>query len=375
MKEFVKSLISSCQKANNIAVCCRREPELLSLLTQEKVGGEKNSKFDHDFKTLADVLIQETVRFELSQLSSSLGSRIHGEESNVFTNSLGQTTTLELNGCRDTTRDLLLQVLNGNEKVSSLLADEVHREVVLSNEMLENIEQLENTDFDISGVGVWIDPIDGTSQYIKGKEVLLDGYPVQGLQVAKVLIGVYSLETGRSLMGVVGSPFSSNVGEQLVFGSTVGERMVLFPSVGKSTSGTLTEETDSCKPRLVVGSSENQLLLDQLEKTFQVVRAGGAGHKMMMVLDGQVQLYINSSPSVYLWDTCAPHALLAALGGGVKTFKGFQDVVYNCSAEEGTAHAHGIVVYSSQKYLDLLQSKIIKMNLEVVRGLNPILYN
>jgi 3'-phosphoadenosine 5'-phosphosulfate (PAPS) 3'-phosphatase len=52
----------------------------------------------------------------------------------------------------------------------------------------------------------------------------------------------------------------------------------------------------------------------------QVIPAGGAGHKMVMVVEGRADLYINSAPSVYMWDTCGPHSLLASLGGGVVTF-------------------------------------------------------
>jgi 3'-phosphoadenosine 5'-phosphosulfate (PAPS) 3'-phosphatase len=45
---------------------------------------------------------------------------------------------------------------------------------------------------------------------------------------------------------------------------------------------------------------------------------------MMMVVEGRADLYINSAPCVYLWDTCGPHSLLASLGGGVVTFAHFK---------------------------------------------------
>ena len=51
-----------------------------------------------------------------------------------------------------------------------------------------------------------------------------------------------------------------------------------------------------------------------------MIEAGGAGHKMVMVVEGRADLYINSAASVYMWDTCGPHSLLASLGGGVVTF-------------------------------------------------------
>ena len=34
---------------------------------QEKIGEDKNKNSSHDFKTLADVLIQETVRYDMGK--------------------------------------------------------------------------------------------------------------------------------------------------------------------------------------------------------------------------------------------------------------------------------------------------------------------
>ena len=55
------------EKAACVARACRREPQLFELLVEEKTGQDKNEKFSQDFKTLADVLIQETVRHDLGK--------------------------------------------------------------------------------------------------------------------------------------------------------------------------------------------------------------------------------------------------------------------------------------------------------------------
>lgn len=62
MKEFLEALINVSEKAANIARQCRKEKALFELLVQEKTGNQKNKRFFQDFKTLADVLIQETVK-------------------------------------------------------------------------------------------------------------------------------------------------------------------------------------------------------------------------------------------------------------------------------------------------------------------------
>lgn len=59
-------LLECSEKAANIARVCREEEQLFCLLVEEKTGTCKNPRFVQDFKTLADVLVQETVRHDLS---------------------------------------------------------------------------------------------------------------------------------------------------------------------------------------------------------------------------------------------------------------------------------------------------------------------
>ncbi|CAG7785996.1 unnamed protein product, partial [Allacma fusca] len=66
MSEFVRVLIAVSEKAANIARIVRSEKELFQLLVQEKGVEDKNERFVQDFKTLADVLIQECLRHDIS---------------------------------------------------------------------------------------------------------------------------------------------------------------------------------------------------------------------------------------------------------------------------------------------------------------------
>lgn len=66
MGSVAHALIAAAEKAANIARACRREPPLLELLVQRKGTADSNPRFLNDFKTLADVLIQETVRHDLA---------------------------------------------------------------------------------------------------------------------------------------------------------------------------------------------------------------------------------------------------------------------------------------------------------------------
>lgn len=61
----LENLIIVSEKAANIARKCRSDTNLFKLLVEEKKPEESNTRFVQDFKTLADVLIQETVKFEI----------------------------------------------------------------------------------------------------------------------------------------------------------------------------------------------------------------------------------------------------------------------------------------------------------------------
>ena len=62
LERFLLELLQVSERAANIARLCRAERELFELLVEEKKGDERNKQFCRDLKTLADVLIQETVR-------------------------------------------------------------------------------------------------------------------------------------------------------------------------------------------------------------------------------------------------------------------------------------------------------------------------
>jgi len=67
LKSFVLEVLRVSEKAASIARIVRSEESLFELLVQEKKGGQSNKKFVPDFKTLADVLVQETVRHDLGK--------------------------------------------------------------------------------------------------------------------------------------------------------------------------------------------------------------------------------------------------------------------------------------------------------------------
>lgn len=64
----MEALVHASEKAANIARLCRQNEHLFPLLVQEKPTEESNPRFVKDFKTLADVLIQQTIRYDVGNL-------------------------------------------------------------------------------------------------------------------------------------------------------------------------------------------------------------------------------------------------------------------------------------------------------------------
>jgi len=72
LSDLTFRIIAVAEKAAAIARAIRSEHALFELLVEKKTGSAKNNRFVDDFKTLADVLIQEMVRHDLSSRVSLL---------------------------------------------------------------------------------------------------------------------------------------------------------------------------------------------------------------------------------------------------------------------------------------------------------------
>lgn len=187
------------------------------MLIEEKKSDESNPRFVKDFKTLADVLIQETIKNDIGKLFPAIKEKIKGEESSQFTNILGESITVQIFENLDETAERLCTILNGNDCVGRILAEEVHRDIVL-----DNSDELPNDaiSLDFNDLGIWIDPIDGTNEYIKGesKNSVHPKIPASGLQCVTILIGVYEISTGNPIIGIINQPFLNEKTEDGITG-------------------------------------------------------------------------------------------------------------------------------------------------------------
>ncbi|KAH8278487.1 hypothetical protein KR018_004072, partial [Drosophila ironensis] len=316
---LLRVLINCAEKAANIARTCRSNEQLLGLLVQEKSGAEANERFEHDFKTLADVLIQETIKHEVGALFPAMKESILGEESPSFTNKLGDSVTIAVGATEEETASCLEGVLNGHEGAASALASEVHRVVSFESEKLGELPELPEA-LDYGNLGIWIDPIDATAEYISGDTMFTNfpGITSTGLDCVTVLIGVYERDTGVPVIGVVAQPFGEKLEENLYNSSVFWG--VCLPSL--QAHNCAFEARDEHRRLAIFSSSEQSDILQRfLDLGYEFAFSAGAGHKALKVITHEVDVYLLSKGSTFMWDTCAPQAILRALGGDILDYK------------------------------------------------------
>lgn len=167
--------------------------------------------------------------------------------------------------------------------------------------------------------------LDATNEYVSGQEDCepLSGVYPHGLQAVTVLVGVFDVTSGLPVLGVVNQPFWEKLGPGQWQGRYVWGVCCDGVKLSESTTGLACTSEDDCSSCLLLTSSSTEKeIVEKLSKDddFHLMKAAGAGYKLLCVVDGLAAVYINEKGTTYYWDTCGPHAILLALGGGVVRF-------------------------------------------------------
>ncbi|KRY33122.1 3'(2'),5'-bisphosphate nucleotidase 1 [Trichinella spiralis] len=148
---------------------------------------------------------------------------------------------------------------------------------------------------------VWIDPLDGTYEFAHGL-----------LSHATIMIGI-SL-SAKPVAGVIHQPFVSDVDTL----DDVGRTVWAVKSVDRI-FGDLQVKPPPNGKRIVVttrshGNPNLENILEILQPT-EVIRVGGAGNKVLMLIEGEAHAYVFPGTGTKKWDTCAAECILSAAGG------------------------------------------------------------
>lgn len=177
---------------------------------------------------------------------------------------------------------------------------------------------------------VWVDPLDGTAEYTKGF-----------VEHVTVLIGV--AYKNEAIGGIIHQPFfqAKGVAENAEQGRTIwglrglgaGGFAIRAPPPLIDGQGPIVTTTRSHFNDLV------REALDALQPS-EILRVGGAGFKVLQLLEGRAHAYVFASPGCKKWDTCAPEAVLEAHGGRLTNMAGVQ---YQYGPEEAFPNRGGVL--------------------------------
>jgi len=191
-------------------------------------------------------------------------------------------------------------------------------------------------ELDITRIRVFVDPLDGTTEYTKGR-----------LEAVTSLIGISY--DGRPIAGVLHQPFA-DAGQSLpcaLLSERPGDdeegearqRLLEKASRGHSVlaivgAGVFGLDLVPILHRRVAPLSEfvvtttrshaSRAVLQYLQRldADHIERVGGSGYKALRVAGGLADVFTLPNPHTSLWDTCAPEAMMVAMGGSLTDCNG-----------------------------------------------------
>ncbi|XP_063350944.1 3'(2'),5'-bisphosphate nucleotidase 1 isoform X1 [Pelmatolapia mariae] len=217
-----------------------------------------------------------------------------------------------------------------SEEIQEDLIETGQSEEILQRSCPPEFSQLKEEE-----IVVWVDPLDGTKEYTEASRCLhfqaVAQAPHKGLDTPQphstalwlldnvtVLIGI--AYGGRAIAGVINQPFYNY---QLGAGTQLGRTM--WGMLGLGAFGFQLQEVPGDR-RIVTTtrSHSNKLVTDCVDamEPHEVVRVGGAGNKIIQLVEGKASAYVFASPGCKKWDTCAPEAILHAVGGKLTDMHG-----------------------------------------------------
>ncbi|MBT8495856.1 MAG: 3'(2'),5'-bisphosphate nucleotidase CysQ [Deltaproteobacteria bacterium] len=228
--------------------------------------------------------------------------------------------------CRD--GDLEVEMKAGDEPVTvadKMASDHIvagleqvfPNDVIISEENADDLRRL-------TANRVWyIDPIDGTKDFIRGEEGFC------------VMIGL--VLDGRPRLGVIYQPTSKRS-----FAAAPDCGTWLYAPGEEPRRVRVSDTSDPAKARLVASKSHRDTKIDSVKSALGInneLNIGSVGLKLGLIAVGERDLYVNPSPRCKTWDTCGPEALLAEAGGLLTDING-QPLRYD---DEDVGHPRGLL--------------------------------
>lgn len=226
------------------------------------------------------------------------------------------------------------------------------------------IDQLLDVDvgfesFNTKDAVVWIDPLDGTSDFVKGN-----------ISAVTVLIGLSI--NGQSKIGIIHNPFleGDHTKGQTVFGSPEHGAFRLHYDEKLSQDEILSREVQYLKPydhleqapedhKIVIActishfSQEIKSIVESIAPV-EIKRIGGAGNKCLNVATLNADAYVHPTLGLKYWDLCASEVLIKAMGGLATNIKE-ERLTYPL---EGNRQIQGLILAKNPSYHALIVRRL-----------------
>jgi len=182
------------------------------------------------------------------------------------------------------------------------------------------------TVYPISDLTLYIDPIDATKEFTEGY-----------YSNVTILIGI--AYKSDPIAGVVYQPWSEDKVNSL-------PGLLVWGIVGHGIDGSLVHTREFDIDKLIVATTRSHLsdiITEGLQKLkpAQVLRVGGCGYKILIVITGKADVYYYPSRGTNKWDTCGPDALLRCVGGTLTDVEG-NSINYN--RDQPRSNDKGVIV-------------------------------
>ncbi|XP_030261969.1 3'(2'),5'-bisphosphate nucleotidase 1 isoform X1 [Sparus aurata] len=219
-----------------------------------------------------------------------------------------------------------------------LPAEEIKEDLIEnghSEEILQKTCPAEYSGLKEEELVVWVDPLDGTKEYTEASRLLhhptgaltphkgsdtsqLHSTALWLLDNVTVLIGI--AYEGKAIAGVINQPFYNY---QLGSGAELGRTMWGMPGLG-AFGFTLKEAPGDRRIITTTRSHSNKVVTECVDamEPHEVIKVGGAGNKIIQLVEGRASAYVFASLGCKKWDTCAPEAILTAVGGKLTDMHG-----------------------------------------------------
>ncbi|XP_060035201.1 3'(2'),5'-bisphosphate nucleotidase 1 [Erinaceus europaeus] len=133
-----------------------------------------------------------------------------------------------------------------------------------------------------------------------------------------VLIGI--AYEGKAIAGVINQPYYNyQAAPNAVLGRTI------WGVLGLGAFGFQLKEVPAGKHIITTTRSHSNKLVTDCVTAMNpddVLRVGGAGNKIIQLIEGKASAYVFASPGCKKWDTCAPEVILHAVGGKLTDIHG-----------------------------------------------------